>query len=180
MRSVSRRLEAGPVARSIRVVSIAAAGIAGLMMLVLTVHVISSVVSRAVANQPIAGTVELTGSWWMVSIVFLGLAYALQRDEHIRVTLIYDSLTFGQRRATDVATGTAGAAVMLFCAAIAIDRALHASAIGEAIISTTAIPIWPLRYLVALGCFLLAAEFALFAARAIARRVASQPTGEQS
>ncbi len=64
-----------------------AAWVAGVTMLALTVLVAVSVVARRVFNAPLLVTEEISG-YLVLAIVFLGLAYTLKTEGHVRVDVI--------------------------------------------------------------------------------------------
>jgi TRAP-type C4-dicarboxylate transport system permease small subunit len=64
----------------------------GLMMLTVV-----NILGRWLFNTPVPGTVELT-EIGMVGIVFMGLAYAQVREDHIKVDLLYEQLGARGRR----------------------------------------------------------------------------------
>jgi len=65
--------------------------LSGALLLGLMVLTVANIVGRWLFDAPVAGTVELT-EIGMVGIVFLGLAYAQVREDHIRVDLLYERL----------------------------------------------------------------------------------------
>ncbi len=60
-------------------------------LLILTLLVVVDVASRNVFDKPIDGAVEAT-ELLMPYIVFLSLAFALNRGEHVRVTILVDRM----------------------------------------------------------------------------------------
>lgn len=65
---------------------VSGAFIVGLMFMT-----VANILGRWTMGRPVRGTVELT-EIGMIAIVFLGLAYAQVRDDHIRVDLLYNRL----------------------------------------------------------------------------------------
>jgi TRAP-type transport system small permease protein len=65
--------------------------VSGALIVALMLMTAANIIVRAVGGTLIPGTVELT-EIAMVAIVFLGLAYAQVREDHIRVDLLYDRM----------------------------------------------------------------------------------------
>lgn len=72
--------------------------LSGALLVGLMVLTVLNILGRWLFNTPVAGTVELT-EIGMVAIVFMGLAYAEVRGDHIRVDLLYEQLGARGRRA---------------------------------------------------------------------------------
>lgn len=71
--------------------------LSGALLIGLMLLTVVNIVGRWLFNVPLAGTVELT-EVGMVAIVFMGLAYAEVRGDHIQVDLLYDQLGTRGRR----------------------------------------------------------------------------------
>jgi TRAP-type transport system small permease protein len=65
--------------------------LSGALLVGLMVLTVVNIVGRWLFDTPLPGAVELT-EIGMVAIVFLGLAYAQVRGDHIRVDLLYEQL----------------------------------------------------------------------------------------
>ena len=80
----------------------AAGVLAGAATLAPTGMVTGGGVARRVLNAPLLFVEEVSG-YLVLAIVFLGLAYTLKDDGHIRVDVVFGRLTGGVRRATQAA-----------------------------------------------------------------------------
>nr|WP_242035112.1 TRAP transporter small permease [Mesobacillus harenae] len=52
------------------------------------IWIVSDVVARAFFNSPIPGTMEITGEYFMVLIVFLAISYTYKIGGHVNVELL--------------------------------------------------------------------------------------------
>jgi len=89
-----------------------AAGFIFLMML----HILISVFGRYFFNQPVPYTQEVAGQFYMPIIALIGMIVAKHRSEHLQAPLIFDQLTWGNRRILVVFQSTLCALVMVLFA----------------------------------------------------------------
>ena len=150
----------------LRIPSDALAAVAGVLILVMMVHVTADVFGRLAFSAPINGTLEIVAGYYMVAVVFLPLAHVSRGEGHIFIELFTRKLPYRTRSWMD-----AGASVLTFGYV-----ALMAWQCGiEAIIQTEGgelwetaddlIVIWPSRWLIPIGCALMAALFACLVVR---------------
>jgi TRAP-type C4-dicarboxylate transport system permease small subunit len=88
------------LARLIDGLTEAAGTLAGLTTLALTALVAVSVVARRAFNRPLLITEEVSG-YLVLAIVFLGLAYTLKSDGHVRVDVVLAHAPARVRRALE-------------------------------------------------------------------------------
>jgi TRAP-type C4-dicarboxylate transport system permease small subunit len=137
--------------RVVQRISTAVALPAAVVTFLLMLHVIGDVVGRSLFNSPLPGTLEISQYWWMMLIVFGGLALAQVNDEHLRATVIIEKLPLNWQRWVD-----AGSCALLCLIALVIGLAgyvagLESFRIGEATSSTPPIVIWPFMFAVPFG-----------------------------
>jgi len=75
--------------------------LSGALLVGLMLLTVVNILGRWLFDAPLPGAVELT-EIGMVAIVFLGLAYAQVRGDHIRVDLLYEQLGARGRRVLDL------------------------------------------------------------------------------
>jgi TRAP-type C4-dicarboxylate transport system permease small subunit len=75
--------------------------LSGALLVALMMLTVVNIVGRWLFDTPLQGAVELT-EIGMVAIVFMGLAYAQVRDDHIRVDLLYQQLGARGRSVLDL------------------------------------------------------------------------------
>lgn len=132
--------------------------VAAVAIALLGITVLIDVTGRNVFNAPVSGALEVVQYWWMTALVWLGVGYAQQVDEHLRVTLLPGGM--GKRGAA-ILTGIANLGG-LACALVLLPptwtNAIDAMQIQQAVVSSVAVPIWPFTFLVPLGLMVLAAQ----------------------
>lgn len=120
-------------------------------VLLMVVNVFVDVLFRFTLNQPIQGTTEMVKYWWMLPIVFLGIAAAQRFREHTDLPILYDMLDHRGQAILKM--------IALACASIFVGyvgyygllNALDQLTIGE-FDATTGIVLWPPRFVVPLAC----------------------------
>jgi TRAP-type C4-dicarboxylate transport system permease small subunit len=75
--------------------------LSGALLIGLMVLTVVNILGRSLFDTPVPGAVELT-EIGMVAIVFMGLAYAQERGDHIRVELLYEKFGARGRRVLDL------------------------------------------------------------------------------
>lgn len=141
----------------VRRLCVAAATLSGAAIIALMIHVSADVALRTFSNRPIPGTLEIVAYWWMVSIVFLGIAYTKIRNEHIAVDLLPDRLPPNQRAVARVILEVITIGVLLLLIYFGWEAAMSSMARGENAVGVTPIPVWPFRFLLPLGGLLMVA-----------------------
>ena len=77
----------GAIVRGLERLSDAGGYVAGAVSVLLTALIAVSVISRRVFNAPLLITEEISG-YMMVALVFLGLAYTMKTESHIRADIL--------------------------------------------------------------------------------------------
>lgn len=131
--------------------SAALAIIGGVAALALMINVIVDVIGRSLFNRPLPPTLELTQFAWMPILISLGLGYALQRGEHIRVTLLTSPTTPRTQRVIEIISLAFTLATVGVLTYFTVLRAERATAIGEVAVGTPWIPVWLIRWIVVVG-----------------------------
>ena len=85
-----------------------AAGTIFLMM----VWIFIDVILRYFFNRPIAGTMEITGEYLLVIIVYLSISFTQKQNGHVNVDLLLNKLSKGTKRIVGLITNLA--ALFLF------------------------------------------------------------------
>ncbi len=150
----------------LRIPSDALATIAGVLIVVMMIHVSADVFGRLVLGEPIHGTLEIVAGYYMVAVLFLPLAYVSRGEGHIYIEL------FTRKLPPRLLSGIDAGAALLTLVYVAL---MAWQSAAEALIQTedgemweTAddlIMIWPSRWLIPVGCALMAIFFARLALR---------------
>lgn len=126
--------------------------VAGIAMTAMMLHIVIDVCMKFLFNDPIDGTTEIVAAYYMVSTVFLPLAYVTFTDGHLVVQLFTGGMA-GRR--LDLLTGFTGLvtlAYLLFVIYCTTDEAILRTADGEAWeTSVELVAVWPSRWLLPIG-----------------------------
>lgn len=142
--------------------SAAALFVGCLCTLLMMVHVTVDVVGRLVFKQVIGGTLEMVTYIYMVAIVFLPLAMVQRRRQQIIVEIFSQFLPPRTLALLDGSVGFVACIFMAFMAWCSGVEAWSQTLIHETAPSTAnPVPIWPARWMVALGAALVAVLMAL-------------------
>ena len=144
--------------------------LAGLALVLMTLHVLADVIAGLVFNSPIPGTLEIVAFYYMVAAIVFPAAYLERRNEHIAVELFYSRFPGWGRRAADVWAALLTAA---FFAAFTYQSwldALEATATREVVMGAAAIEIWPSRYILPISFALMVLVSLFNALRALLRQ----------
>lgn len=129
-------------------ISTGSATVAGYVMALMALHIVTDVGFRYFAGMPLAGTTEIVSNYYMVTLIFLPLAYVQVRGEHIKANL------FGERlpeRLQVLLTCFSAVLMAIFAALLgwrAAVEAERATAISEQIQTAFFfLPTWPARWI---------------------------------
>lgn len=118
---------------------------AGVMMCMMMLHITADVFMKYAFNQPFFGTVEVVSYYYMIGAIYLPLSYVQVRGQHISVELFFNRFPDWGKRASD-ALALLGA--LLFFGILAYQAGLDflkSFEIGEIVMGSVTIPIWPSR-----------------------------------
>ena len=141
--------------------------ICSLALLLMMLQVTIDVAGKYLFKEPLPGSDTIVASYYMISIVFLPLAWIEIRGEAIVVEIIY-SYAPKYLRFIMVVLGALGTAICYgFLAYFLMDPAMHAYHIGEYDTGTWDVITWPSKFLLPVGLALGAIVALLQAARVI-------------
>ncbi len=147
------------IVRATDFVTSAAAGVAGLVLILLMLLTTADVVGRYFFNSPINGVFDLTH--FAVSIMtYLGLAYCGWRGAHVVIELLYDKLPPFARRTLNRVINLAGCILFGLISWRTAVQSIDVREMGEAS-QMLEIPFFSLYCLVAFGSGLFAWVMAL-------------------
>lgn len=130
-----------------------AMAVAGTAITLMMVHVTADVIGKFVFNQPVPATYETTEIVYMVSIVFLPLAYIQRGEGHIFVELFTRRLSPRAIAWLDAAAGVLTLTWVALLSWYAGEEAVLTTRQNELRqIAEGFIYIWPSRWLVPVGC----------------------------
>lgn len=141
----------------------ATAWIAGVMTILMMLHVTADVIGRTVFNSPIVGTVEIVSAYHMAALAFLPLALITKERGHIIVELFTGWMRERPRRFLD---GSVGIVTFVYVSVFtwkAIEIAIEKTGIREAKEAGVGfVQIWPSRWVVPIGFGLMAVYILIY------------------
>lgn len=130
----------------------------GISTLLITLCVVVDVTGRSIFNNPIHGATELS-ELLLVAMVFFGLAAAQQGRQNYAIDIATRHLPASLQSALDLLSYLFCLAVTLALAWFSTNQAFSSFERGEAGFGIIPFPIWPARFLLAIGLWLLAVQF---------------------
>lgn len=154
----------------IRWLNIATAVAAGLVMILMMLHITLDVGVRYFFNGQIVGTLEWVSFYYMVALVFLGFGHVEMKSEHIRVDLFAQMMPARVQLGLYVLACLLGVAFfgMLFWQSLS--DAIRATRRAEEAMSNFRFLIWPARWALPIGFAGILLAILSNLARAVARR----------
>jgi TRAP-type mannitol/chloroaromatic compound transport system permease small subunit len=147
----------------------------GLCLILMTATTVGNVISRWFLGAPLPGTLDLTTFVWMPAVALLPMGYALQRAEHIRVSLLTTGASSRAQRITEIGGLLLTALMLAVLVYLMFELAMQNAAVGETAPGTPWLSIWPMRGVAAFALlvFLLQTLAELF------RSIAPTPRGAE-
>ena len=148
---------AGPLRKSLDALYDAAAALGGLFMVALLVMVLLSILGRQLGfNLP---GVDAYAGYMMAGAGFLALAHTLKKGEHIRVTLVLNSLSGAPQRALERCALVLATLLALLFAFYACRLAWQSYTFHDISTANDATPLWIPQLTMAVGTIVLAVAF---------------------
>jgi TRAP-type C4-dicarboxylate transport system permease small subunit len=130
-------------------------GIAMVALFLMMAQMVVDVAMRNFFRAPIEGSLEIVSVYHMVAVVFLPLALVERRHEHITVDLLVERLPAIARRIIMVAGYIVCAIFFGLLTYQTAKDAMEAYAIGEILMSSIYITVWPAKFLLPIGFFVM-------------------------
>jgi TRAP-type C4-dicarboxylate transport system permease small subunit len=125
--------------------------IGGIGVIALMLNVTADVVAKFVWNAPIQGTIEVSSYYYMIAIVMLPMAFVELEDEQISVDLLFNHFPGPLQRLSLALTCLAATGILSVMAWRTGLDAVRAWTIGEVVMGSREIVVWPGRMLLPLG-----------------------------
>lgn len=133
----------GPGALALRIFT----AVASLGIVVMMLHILANVLMRYLFNSPLPNTLEWVSFWYLPIVAFLGFVLAKHGNEFIDAPLIFDKLTWGNRRILVILFSVVG---FIMCAAYAyftfVNQAIHGFEV-KTTGGVSSLQIWPVFFL---------------------------------
>jgi len=137
--------------------------IAGLAMVLMMVQICADAALRTLFDSSVPGTLEIVSFYYMVSVVFLPLAYIQLHRGHVIIELFTSGLSARTNAAIDAIVYTLAAFAMAYFAMAAFEKAIAMTQLGEFVLGVILVYTWPARWLVFAGTGLMSIVYALSA-----------------
>lgn len=125
--------------------------LAMICLLLMMFQVVGDVVLKYLFNAPIENNLEIVSFYYMVAVVFLPLAMVERRHEHINVDMFVLLLPQKAQRAVYCFASIAACLFFVLLAYQTFIDAFRATMVGEVMMGTNLVPIWPSRWFLPLG-----------------------------
>jgi len=129
-------------------------------LILLAANVFFDVIGRAFFKSPLPGTLEMTAQWWMPLLTLLAFAYTEKRQEHIKVTILLDTLPVRMRQWVEGCFGLIATGLLVGLAWHAWHEAMDSFGYMETTSSLPPIAIWPFKFVAVIGVAALALQSA--------------------
>jgi len=141
-------------------------GVAIVALFLMMVQMVVDVAMRNFFHRPIEGSLEIVSVYHMVAVVFLPLALVERRHEHITVDLLVELLPTLVRRFLMVVGYLVCTIFFGLLTYQTAKDAMEAYAIGEILMSSIYITVWPAKFLLPIGFFVMLLQVILHAWKA--------------
>jgi TRAP-type C4-dicarboxylate transport system permease small subunit len=125
-----------------------------ILIFLMAVLVFFDVLGRYFLNHPIPGTTELV-KCTIIAIVFLGIAYTLQKKRHIRTTMFLSRMPSNAKTMLEILASFLCLVVFLIIVIFGWQAAWEAFQVREFDGVQFRVPVYPSRFVIVLGSILL-------------------------
>lgn len=129
-------------------------------ILLTAMWIFADVVGRFAFRHPIAGTTELVKTG-ILAIIFLGVAYTLKHDGHVRTTVLVSHASPRARAILRMVSAVLGMAAFTLLAIYGWEAAVKAWEVREFEGVQVRVPTYPSRFIVVLGSVLMTIQYVI-------------------
>ena len=137
--------------------------LAGVAMVLMMVHICADAALRTLFNTSFPGTLEIVSFYYMVSVVFLPLAYIQLQRGHVIIELFTNGLSYRTNAVIDGIVYTLATIAMAYFTMAAFEKAVKMTELGEFVLGVILVYTWPARWLVVAGTGVMSIVYALSA-----------------
>ncbi len=131
---------------------------AGVLTILMMLSVCTDIVLRYFLNRPITGVLEIT-EMAIVAVTFLGAAWLLKREGHVRIDVVIDRLSPSSQALLNSITSIVGVITCLTLAWYSANLAVDHFQRGVTTFTVLRIVTFPRFIIIAVGSFLLSMQF---------------------
>lgn len=124
-------------------------------LFVMMLWIVIDVLLRYFFNSPIQGTLELTGEYFMVLIVYLSISYAQKDNEHVNVVLFYEKFPKKVRYIVNFFVNILGSSIFFYIAYLNVLKGLEYTDRGIKSSGLMDYPLAPALFIIAFGLIML-------------------------
>lgn len=150
----------------------------GFATLIITLVITIDVGGRSLFNTPLHSSTEIS-ELLLVALVFLGLAAAQQNRQNYSIDILTRHLPTTVQRVLEIVTQLASIVVVWLLAWLSTRQAISAYERGEAGFGIISFPIWPGRFILAFGLWLLVLQFFFDVIRQVTGQPRAAPTSDE-
>lgn len=136
-------------------------GISSITLFIMMTWIFLDVLSRTFFNQSITGTLEITGEYFMVIIVFLAISYTQKVDGHIKVTLFQEKFPAKVIKVLKILTNLLSSIIIFIMSFLNLQSSMEYLNDDVRSLSLLNYPLAPAVMLIALGLFIIAVRLVL-------------------
>ena len=133
-------------------------GISSFLLIAMMLLVVANVAGRRIFNVPVHGALEIT-EFIMVAIVYFTFSHTQAIKSHIRVELLLGVMSRRTRLIFDLITYIFGFVIFVLITWQAVMCFLDSWGIREETDGYIAFPIYPAKFTIPIGCFILCIRF---------------------
>lgn len=148
----------GRVGRALDALVGALAAVAATMVVLMVLAVLYEVLMRYLFGKPTRWVIEFC-EYALVYVAYLGGAWVLKEEGHVKVEFVVEALPAAMQRAIHVVTSLVGAAVCATIAWVGTTYVLDLLRSGEMLYRSVQVPKWTILAVVPFGMLLLAMQF---------------------
>ena len=130
-----------------------------LLILAITALITYDVFRRYVLNDPMLGTHELV-EYMLLATFFLFITDCWNASTHVRMSIVYEKMTGGVKKAADAFVGVTGALLFGVMAWKIWEELFYAIEVGQ-VSSELLMPIWPFKVVAFLCLMLFVSQLAM-------------------
>jgi TRAP-type transport system small permease protein len=129
--------------------------ISSITLFIMMLWIFADVTLRYFFNSPIQGTIELTGEYLMVILVYLAISDTQKFDEHIKVTFLEGKFSEGVKKVTKFITNLLAAALFLFVSILNFRMGLDYLEQNIKSVGVLSYPLAPALFIISVGLIMI-------------------------
>lgn len=152
--------------------------VSGFATLIITFVITIDVGGRSLFNAPLHSSTEIS-ELLLVALVFFGLAAAQQNRQNYSIDIVTRHLPTTVQQVLEIFAYLVSIVVVWLLAWLSTRQAISAYERGEAGFGIISFPIWPGRFILAFGLWLLVLQFFFDVIRLVTGQPRAEPTSDE-